>query len=263
MEPLTVDDVKLIELEIMDEIDRVCNEHGVQYFLGYGTLLGAVRHGGFIPWDDDMDIVMMRDQYELLMSHFNEWRTTDRFKLVSYRDGSSIYQFAKIVDTTTVFYEKFVGKDAATGVWVDVIPPENYDPSKTALLKKHAIWSLWRSFAVADPTVGSSAIVRLAKRLVCPIAKRSDPYKLARKLDDLAREMNLPDAERVINFVINGIIDKTYPKSLFEPVRIKFEGREYMAPAGAEEILAIEYGEWRIPPDEADRAIHMLEAYRL
>ena len=129
MEPLTVDDVKLIELEIMDEIDRVCNEHGVQYFLGYGTLLGAVRHGGFIPWDDDMDIVMMRDQYELLMSHFNEWRTTDRFKLVSYRDGSSIYQFAKIVDTTTVFYEKFVGKDAATGVWVDVIPLENYDPS--------------------------------------------------------------------------------------------------------------------------------------
>ena len=69
MEPLTVDDVKLIELEIMDEIDRVCNEHGVQYFLGYGTLLGAVRHGGFIPWDDDMDIVMMRDQYELLMAH--------------------------------------------------------------------------------------------------------------------------------------------------------------------------------------------------
>mgnify|MGYP000811964522 CR=1 FL=1 len=59
MEPLTVDDVKLIELEIMDEIDRVCNEHGVQYFLGYGTLLGAVRHGGFIPWDDDMDIVCL------------------------------------------------------------------------------------------------------------------------------------------------------------------------------------------------------------
>ena len=61
-----------------------------------------------------MDIVMMRDQYELLMSHFNEWRTTDRFKLVSYRDGSSIYQFAKIVDTTTVFYE-ICRKDAATG----------------------------------------------------------------------------------------------------------------------------------------------------
>lgn len=263
MEALTVDDVKLIELEIMDEIDRVCNAHGLEYFLAYGTLLGAVRHGGFIPWDDDIDIVMMRDQYELLMSHFNEWRTTDRFKLVSYRGGSSIYQFAKIVDTTTVLYENFVGRNAATGVWVDVIPLENFDPSKAALLKKHSFWSLWRSFAVADPAVGSSAVVRLAKRLVCPFAKHSDPYKLARKLDDLALEMNLPDAKSVINFVIDGDIRKTYPKNLFEPVRIKFEDREYMAPAGAEEILAIEYGEWRTPPDEDDRAIHMLEAYRL
>lgn len=130
MEPLTVDDVKLIELEIMDEIDRVCNEHGVQYFLGYGTLLGAVRHGGFIPWDDDMDIVMMRDQYELLMSHFNEWRTTDRFKLVSYRDGSSIYQFAKIVDTTTVFYEKFVGKDPLRGFGSMLFPWKTMTPRK-------------------------------------------------------------------------------------------------------------------------------------
>ncbi|WP_297150634.1 LicD family protein, partial [uncultured Ellagibacter sp.] len=102
MERLSVDDMKAIELDIMDEIDRVCAAHGVEYFLGYGTLLGAVRHGGFIPWDDDMDIIMMRDQYELLMDHFNEWRTSERFKLVSYRDKSSIYQFAKIVDTTTV-----------------------------------------------------------------------------------------------------------------------------------------------------------------
>ena len=67
MERLTIEDMKSIELEIMDEIDRVCVAHGVQYYLGYGSLLGAVRHGGFIPWDDDMDIVMMRDQYELLI----------------------------------------------------------------------------------------------------------------------------------------------------------------------------------------------------
>ena len=110
MDPLSIEDMKLIELDIMDEIDCVCAAHGVEYFMGYGTLLGAMRHGGFIPWDDDMDIVMMRDQYELLMDNFNDWRTSERFKLVSYRDGSSIYQFAKIVDTTTNVYDNFVGK---------------------------------------------------------------------------------------------------------------------------------------------------------
>ena len=238
MERLSVDDMKAIELDIMDEIDRVCAAHGVEYFLGYGTLLGAVRHGGFIPWDDDMDIVMMRDQYELLMEHFNEWRTSERFKLVSYRDKSSIYQFAKIVDTTTIIYENFVGK-------------------------KHARVGLWRSFAVADPTVGSSAVVRLAKKIVCPFAKHSDLYKLAAKLDGIAREVNKGASDRVIDVVGEGNPDKTYPKSLFKPVRMKFEDREYTAPAGAEEFLTIEYGDWRTPPAESDRAVHVMEAYRL
>ena len=63
MEKISVDEMKLIELEIMDEIDRVCRERRITYFLGYGSCLGAVRHGGFIPWDDDMDVVMMREDY--------------------------------------------------------------------------------------------------------------------------------------------------------------------------------------------------------
>lgn len=263
MERLSVDDMKAIELDIMDEIDRVCAAHGVEYFLGYGTLLGAVRHGGFIPWDDDMDIVMMRDQYELLMDHFNEWCTSERFKLVSYRDKSSIYQFAKIVDTTTIIYENFVGKKAATGVWVDIFPLDNFDPACAGLLKKHARVGLWRSFAVADPTVGSSAVVRLAKKIVCPFAKHADLYKLAAKLDGIAREVNKGASDRVIDVVGEGNPDKTYPKSLFKPVRVKFEDREYTAPAGAEEFLTIEYGDWRTPPAESDRAVHVMEAYRL
>ena len=263
MERLSVGDMKAIELDIMDEIDRVCAAHGIEYFLGYGSLLGAVRHGGFIPWDDDMDIVMMRDQYEQLMARFNEWRTTDRFKLVSYRDKSSIYQFAKIVDTKTVIYENFVGKKAATGVWVDVFPLENFDPARAGLLKKHARAALWRSFAVADPSVGSSALVRAAKRVVCPFAKRSDLYELAAKLDRLARQMDAPDAERVIDILGEGKLEKTFPKSAFTPVRVKFEDREYTAPAGAEEILSIQYGDWRTPPAEDNRPVHVMEAYRL
>ena len=222
MERLSVDDMKAIELDIMDEIDRVCAAHGVEYFLGYGTLLGAVRHGGFIPWDDDMDIVMMRDQYELLMDHFNEWRTSERFKLVSYRDKSSIYQFAKIVDTTTIIYENFVGKKAATGVWVDIFPLDNFDPACAGLLKKHSRVGLWRSFAVADL------------------------YKLAAKLDGIAREVNEGASDRVIDVLGEGNLSKSYPKSLFKPVRVKFADRE-----------------WRTPPAESDRAVHVMEAYRL
>ena len=266
MERLTVDDMKSIELEIMDEIDRVCRAHGVQYFLGYGSLLGAVRHGGFIPWDDDMDIVMMRDQYELLMANFNEWRTTERFKLVSYRDKSSIYQFAKIVDTTTVIYENFVGKKASTGVWVDVFPMKHFSEQQgPALLRQCQRVGLLRSFAVTDPSVGSNAFVKLIKRIVCPFVKNKDLYELAARLDEIALSMDKadPTSSRVVDVLGEGKLQKTCPADLFEPVRIPFEDREFFAPAGFEEYLTIQYGDWRTPPAENARPVHVMEAYRL
>ena len=74
MKQMTIEDMKRIELEVMDEIHRICRDHGLRYYLFYGSLLGAVRHGGFIPWDDDIDIVMMREDYEVLIGHFDEWR---------------------------------------------------------------------------------------------------------------------------------------------------------------------------------------------
>ena len=99
MERLTIDDMKSIELEIADEIDRMCREHGVGYFLAYGSLLGAARHGGFIPWDDDMDIAMLRADYERFAAHFREWRSSERFDILDCRRGKSIFPFLKVVDT--------------------------------------------------------------------------------------------------------------------------------------------------------------------
>lgn len=266
MRPLSVDDIKMIELDIMDEIDRVCMAHGIEYFLAYGSLLGAVRHGGFIPWDDDMDLVMLRDQYEMLMEHFNEWRSSERFKLVSYRDGSSIYQFAKIVDTTTVVYENFVGKKAATGVWVDIFPLEYFDSSKAASLLRRYSWvSLLRSFAVADPSVGSSSFIKLVKHIVCPVAKKKDPYRLAKQLDEIAIKVNesCSGSGYVINVTDGGDASKIHPRDRFAPVRLSFEGRKYCAPADFEDYLETEYGDWQTPPPEHERLVHVMEAYQL
>ena len=146
---------------------------------------------------------------------------------------------------------------------MDIFPLENFDPARAGLVKKHSRVGLWRSFAVADPTVGSSAVVRLAKKIVCPFAKHADLYKLAEKLDGIARKMNEGASDRVIDILGEGNLSKSYPKSLFKPVRMKFEDREFTAPAGAEEYLAIEYGDWRTPPAESDRTVHVIEAYRL
>lgn len=190
MERLTIDDMKEIQLELMDELDRVCREQGITYFLAYGSLLGAVRHGGFIPWDDDMDVVMLRADYERLIAGFDEWKSSDRFSLAWYRDGKSIYSFVKLVDTTTRVLENFVDKKTSTGVWVDIFPLEDLKPGDRRPYRKNALLSLVRGFIVADPSVGSSAFVKLVKRIVCPFARRLDALKYARAIDENARDAN-------------------------------------------------------------------------
>lgn len=167
MERLTIEDMKSIELEIMDEIDRVCVAHGVQYYLGYGSLLGAVRQ--------------------------------------------------------------------------------------------------LRSFAVTDPSTGTNGFVKLVKRVVCPFVQNLDLFELAHRLDVIALRVNdsSHDSDCVIDVLGEGRSDKTYPVSLFSPIRMKFEDREYYAPAGYEEFLTTEYGDWRTPPAENARPVHVMEAYRL
>ena len=108
MRAMTLEEMKAVELEIMDEIDAICRQHGLTYFLGYGSVLGAVRHGGFIPWDDDMDVIMPRDDYEQLIAHFDKWRTSKNYALTFCRNDTSVYQFVKIIDTRTSVKERYV-----------------------------------------------------------------------------------------------------------------------------------------------------------
>ena len=164
MERLTIDDMKEIQLELMDELDRVCREQGITYFLAYGSLLGAVRHGGFIPWDDDMDVVMLRADYERLIAGFDEWKSSDRFSLAWYRDGKSIYSFVKLVDTTTRVLENFVDKKTSTGVWVDIFPLEDLKPGDRRPYRKNALLSLVRGFIVADRAQARCVEVRSRHR---------------------------------------------------------------------------------------------------
>lgn len=250
MERLTIDDMKSIELEIADEIDHMCREHGVGYFLAYGSLLGAARHGGFIPWDDDMDIAMLRADYERFAAHFREWRSSERFDILDCRRGKSIFPFLKVVDTTTRVQENFTAKGISNGVWVDVFPLDAVPKDAAALFKRRNRLDLLRNFIVADPTVGSSALAKLAKRIVCPFVSHLDASA------DEATGM-------VADIVAEGTPERAYDETLFEPIEMAFEDRSYLAPAGFERMLEIQYGDWRTPPAENDRAVHTFEAYRL
>ncbi|MGO5500731.1 LicD family protein [Paratractidigestivibacter faecalis] len=250
----------------MKELDRICREHGLTYSLAYGTALGAVRHGGFIPWDDDIDIVMPRPDYERLLSLFKNGLKC-LYKLVSYRDGSSIYQFAKLIDENTSSYETFVGRDHATGLWVDIFPIEPTDepssPQAREVFSQNRRTGLARSFAVADPAVGSTAFVKLVKRIVCPFARHLDVARLNKRLDERARSLSKDALGSGAPYYLDVLGDmRTIPGEYLFPCKdIAFEDAVFLGPAQPEKYLEFQFGNWRQLPPPEQRFIHFPEAY--
>ena len=123
------------ELDILCEIDRVCKKNNIRYFIMYGTLLGAVRHKGFIPWDDDIDIVMPRIDYEKFLSIASK-ELKSKYIIDFINTNKNYYlPFAKIKNKNTSFIEKnAVNYDGNNGIWVDIFPYDNYKTNKKSAL---------------------------------------------------------------------------------------------------------------------------------
>ena len=104
MREILLDELKKTQIEILDVVDTFCRENNINYWLDSGTLLGAIRHGGYIPWDDDIDIGMLRKDYDIFLKKFNE--KNERYKVYSIENNKNFpYPFGKVLDTHTILYE--------------------------------------------------------------------------------------------------------------------------------------------------------------
>ena len=136
MQSYDIRTLQLRLLRILKAFDIMCRNHGLRYYLEYGTLLGAVRHGGFIPWDDDLDIMMPRPDYELLIKHSKEWMP-EPYEFVCFEnDPNYPLQFGKVQDASTTLVERphlyYLG-----GAYIDVFPMDGV-PESEKERKAHA-----------------------------------------------------------------------------------------------------------------------------
>lgn len=257
MKKLTLDEIKTFEINILDYIVEVCNKNHIQYYLGYGTLLGAIRHNGFIPWDDDVDLVMMREDYDrfLMVALDNPH---PRFKVLSPKEKGYFYTFVKVVDTKTKVFEKEVEQMPDNGVWVDIFPLDNVKTPNSLHTKLCYLLNKCRAAAIYRRFPKEKGISYLKWRF-CKTIGYSIFLRFFLMICDKYRNRKCQYVS-----VISNPYKNMFEKSIFEKTTtVGFEGKMYVAPLEYEKWLTLLYGDYMKLPCEADRITHRIEAYMI
>ncbi len=253
MELLTAKQVKAKEVEILNYIVGVCQEHGLRYYLSYGSLLGAIRHKGFIPWDDDIDISMPRADYERLLKLM--LRNPDRrFVALTPKAKGYPYHYAKVVDLSTRLVEENLDDFAGNGLWVDIFPLDGAASTAPTLQKKMA-----RYFNLCRASASFKQCPPGNKPWKWRVCKMIGTHTFALLTDWCSRGVPFDGAKYVAHMPT--ALHNIFPRHIFDKVvKVEFEGQLYDAPVAYDEYLTILYGNYMQLPPEDQRESHCVKA---
>ena len=250
--------VQVVIWNIMNELKPIIEEGHFEYYMLGGTLLGAIRHKGFIPWDDDIDIGMPREDYERFINTVSS-RLPDYLKLNTYWDDSPHhYYFSRIVDTRHVLKRTGSIFERNEDVWIDIFPLDGM-PDNAIVRYIHMCKLLYARTRYHIATIDKVNLKRpnrpLSERIIIWLAMytrvgtHSNSRKWLDRIDRLMKKYSIKDTNWVCNFMGQYKFKEMFPKEWYgKGTLYEFEDGQMMGPDEYDKVLTRQYGDYMTPP---------------
>jgi lipopolysaccharide cholinephosphotransferase len=268
MKVIKIEELKKIQLDILTEIDTFCRKNNIKYFLGFGTLLGAIRHKGYIPWDDDIDICMPRESYDRFIQLFNSniSNIENAFKVRSIEiDEKYIYPFAKVENINTILKEN-MSNSINIGVNIDLFPidaiPNNEFCRKIYYYRVQLLRNLYNIKVVRlrkNRNIIKNAILIIGKFFLCMISVRQIAILMNNIIDKSNNKSNFVQDSTSWIYKYNSYFSRS---SMCAYIDVEFEKCTFKAMIGYDDYLTKTFGDYMtLPPKNQRISTHTFKAY--
>jgi lipopolysaccharide cholinephosphotransferase len=268
MKVIELSEMKRIELDILKDVAGFCDRHGIRYYLAGGTLLGAIRHRGFIPWDDDIDLIMPRPDY---MSFIRQYpgEVHENYVLGAPGKKNHPFTYAKVFDKRTRIVEAGLSgrADSRYGICIDIFPmdgvPEDIHKSD-AFFECQKMWFSAYSLSVTRFSKSKTLIQTVVKAVILAVMKMIGPNVFIQIINGRAMRYKFDDSQYVAASCVPyyGKRERVLKSNYVDPVKVEFEGGLFNAPKGYNEYLSHLYGDYmELPPLDKRHSHHEFAAF--
>ena len=252
-----IHELRQIQIGILDSVHHFCEAHGLRYFLSSGTLIGAVRHKGYIPWDDDIDIYMLRRDYEQFLKTYRDEGGV--YKAIDpQQDSHYYYTFAKVIDQRTLMVEDET-EGYEIGVFMDIFPvdyvTDDLQERERIFKEKKLLYKIRRCKISNSNPLQSKLAYFVYKHWPLSVKQIERSIRKLIVLDEPTRTVcNMTEAGPKIKGCFPA-------EDIASSVDIEFEGKLYKTMVGYKDYLERTYGDYMTLPPVEQRVTHHFEAY--